>query len=240
MPDAVQHELSMLCDYFTANPLPRLQRKVEDVSLPACQQLMADLRRILDDGVGFAVIDRLPLDSIPDDCLVDLYWVLGQYIGRPVAQKWSGEMIYDVRDTGQSYQYGVRGSHTTVELVFHVDNAFARLPPDYVGLLCRQPAKQGGVSRFCSLYSVHEKIRARSTAALERLYRPMLFDRQKEHAEGAPPVTLAPFFTWKRDRLWARANSSLVRKGYTVADERMDSELLDALDLVDDVCRSEE
>jgi alpha-ketoglutarate-dependent taurine dioxygenase len=194
------------------------------------------MKSILDDGVGFAVLDRLPVEEFPIDVMVEVFWVLGQMIGRPVAQKWNGQMIYDVRDTGQKYRYGVRGSHTRVELVFHTDNAFALRVPDYVGLFCRNPAASGGLSRFCSLYTVHQRLMDCDRASLERLYRPMYFDRQKEHAEGAPRVCWAPFFSWRGDRMHARANTSLVRKGYQVAGEEMDDELWAALARIDAVC----
>jgi alpha-ketoglutarate-dependent taurine dioxygenase len=153
-----------------------------------------------------------------------------------VAQKWNGQMIYDVSDTGADYAYGTRGSYTSVELNFHTDNAFARMVPDYVGLFCRHPAKSGGVSRFCSLYSVHERLREQYPEALERLYQPVFYDRQKEHAEGAEPVCLAPYFSWRDERMFARANASLIRKGYAVAGEVMDSALTDALEAIDEVC----
>jgi alpha-ketoglutarate-dependent taurine dioxygenase len=149
-------------------------------------------------------------------------------------------MVYDVRDTGQAYEYGVRGSYTSVELVFHTDNAFAKMVPDYVGLLCRNPAASGGVSRFCSLYTVHERMLSLYPQCLERLYQPMYFDRQKEHKEGAEKVCYAPYFSWRGDRLFARANSSLVRKGYDVAQVEMDAQLAEALDAIDEVCASEE
>ncbi len=233
-------EIGRLADFFAANPLPLLQRRLDEVELPACIGLMKRMKSILDDGVGFAVLDRLPMDDYPIDTMLEIYWVLGQAIGRPVAQKWNGQMIYDVADTGADYAYGTRGSHTAVELVFHTDNAFARMVPDYVGLLCRHPAKRGGVSRFCSLYSVHERMRERYPVQLERLYQPMLFDRQKEHREGAAPVCLAPYFSWRGERLFARANSSLVRKGYEVAGEAMDPVLADALDAIDEICAAED
>jgi len=149
-------------------------------------------------------------------------------------------MIYEVRDTGAAYEYGTRGSYTSVELVFHTDNAFARMVPDYVGLFCRNPAKSGGVSRFCSLYSVHQRMLELYPEQLVRLYQPMLFDRQKEHREGAAPVCLAPYFSWRNDRLFARANSSLVRKGYQVAGESMDEALDAALDAIDEVCAAKD
>ena len=238
--DEALAEIQRLAVFFADNPLPILQRRLDELELPACRALMAQMKSILDDGVGFAVLERLPMDDFPLEIMLQVYWTLGQCIGRPVAQKWNGQMIYDVRDTGADYAYGTRGSHTSVELVFHTDNAFARVLPDYVGLLCRNPAKSGGVSRFCSLYSVHRRLLDRFPAQLERLYQPMFFDRQMEHAEGAPPVCLAPYFSWRHGRLFARANSSLVRKGYEVAGEPMDAALAAALDAVDEVCAADD
>ena len=240
LPDSARREIDRLVQYFQDNPLPILQRKLDECEIPACRELMARMKGILDDGVGFAVLDRMPLDGYPIDILLEVYWVLGQCIGRPVAQKWNGQMIYDVSDTGADYAYGTRGSHTSVELVFHTDNAFARMVPDYVGLFCRNPAKRGGVSRFCSLYSVHQRMFEQYPKHLERLYQPMLFDRQKEHREGAEPVCLAPYFSWCNNRMFARANSSLVRKGYEVAGETIDAALADALDAIDEVCAAQD
>jgi len=45
----------------------------------------------------------------------------------------------------------------------------------------------------------------------------MLFDRQKEHAENAPPTVWAPCFSWNGNQLKARVNVSLVQKGYEIS-----------------------
>jgi len=240
LPAAALDEIAGLARHFEDNPLPVLYRRLDDYEIPACRELMAGMKKVLDDGVGFAVLDRLPMNDFDKDTMLQIYWLLGQCIGRPVAQKWDGQMIYEVRDTGAAYEYGTRGSYTSVELVFHTDNAFARMVPDYVGLFCRNPAKSGGVSRFCSLYSVHQRMLELYPEQLVRLYQPMLFDRQKEHREGAAPVCLAPYFSWRNDRLFARANSSLVRKGYQVAGESMDEALDAALDAIDEVCAAKD
>jgi len=228
------NEIGMMVQYLRANPLPLLLRTPDVFSIPALQSTFVSARKILDDGCGFCVIEGLPMDDYDLDDMVACYWILGQLIGRTVAQKWDGTMIYDVTDTHQSYQdHGVRGSYTNVELVFHTDNAFGVSVPDYVGLLCRHPAVEGGISRFCSLYSVHNRMLERYPAELQRLYQPMLFDRQAEHAVNAPLNTWAPFFSWRDDKLAARANTSLVRKGYAVAGETMDGDLIAALDAMD-------
>ena len=159
--DEAKLELQRLGQFIEDNPQQLAQRKLKQQDLPHCRDLMRVMKHKLDHGAGFAVLDRLDVSAFALDTMVEIYWLLGQMIGPPVAQKWNGQMIYDVRDTGQQYSYGVRGSHTTVELLFHTDNAFARRVPDYVGLFCRNPAKEGGVSRFCSLYSVHQRMHKR-------------------------------------------------------------------------------
>lgn len=243
-----ENEICELGEFIASNPVQQLQRDIHSLSLPHCKAAMAKMKTILDDGVGFCVLDRLPMadlgnpstDRLDSEVLVEVFWLLGQMIGRPVAQKWNGQMIYDVKDTGIPHHNQIRGSHTNVELVFHTDNAFAKMVPDYVGLFCRFPAKQGGISRFCSLYTVHDRMHARYPDELARLYQPMYFNRQAEHHPNAPKVCLAPYFSWNGDRLSARANSSLVRAGYDVAEQEMDSLLADALDAIDEVCASDD
>ena len=229
-------EIDRLAEFLQQNPLPMLQRRLDEFELPACRQMMLAMKNILDDGVGFAVLDRMPMDDYPIETLLDIYWLLGQFVGHPVAQKWNGQMMYDVSDTGAEYAYGTRGSRTSVELNFHTDNAFARMPPDYVALFCRQAAKTGGISRFCSLYSVHQRMLEQYPQELARLYQPVFFDRQKEHHEGAEKICLAPYFSWREGRMFARANASLIRKGYEVAEQQMDDLLAAALDAIDEVC----
>jgi alpha-ketoglutarate-dependent taurine dioxygenase len=134
----------------------------------------------------------------------------------------------------------VRASWTNVELFFHTDNAFAVAPPWYVGLLCLHPARSGGVSRFCSLYTVHNRLLARDPRLLRRLYEPFYMDRQAEHAPGAPKVSRTPMFAFDGERLRARLSSSLVRKGYALMDAPLDPLGVEALAALDEVMRDED
>jgi hypothetical protein len=238
--ESAQTEIAELAYFILQNPVQNLQRRIENYSLPHLRQTLLAMKTILQDGVGFCVLNKLPMDDYPIEVMVEIYWLLGQLIGRPVAQKWNGEMIYDVRDSGVPHHNEIRGSHTNTELVFHTDNAFAKMPPEYVGLLCRYPAKQGGISRFCSLYTVHNRMHQQYPNELKRLYEPMFFNRQAEHHPDAPKISFAPYFSWNNDRLNARANSSLVRAGYDVAEESLDSQLSYALDAIDEICFSED
>jgi len=68
----------------------------------------------------------------------------------------------------------------------------------------------------------------------------MLFDRQAEHAPGTAKTCWAPFFSWKGSKLRCRANTSLVRKGYEVAEQWMDDALTAALAAIDEVSAAED
>ncbi|MFQ5955561.1 MAG: TauD/TfdA family dioxygenase [Kiloniellales bacterium] len=222
-------EIAAIVDAMHRHPLPVLLRAPDQFEMPHLSRLIARAKALLDQAPGVAVVDGLPLDDMDEADATALFWILGQLIGRPVAQKWDGTMIYHVRDTGQAYGYGVRGSTTRVELFFHIDNAFGRAPPDHVGVLCLRPAARGGVSRFCSVHSLHQRMLEAHPRLLARLYRPLFWDRQAEHAADAPKVARAPMFACDGRRLKARVNVDLVRKGYQVASQAMDSETEDAL-----------
>ena len=222
-------EIGELAAQLARDPLPVLLLDAEQFRLDACRAAMARVKSILSDGIGVAVVDRLPLDQLGCEHSIAAYWVLTGLLGPLVAQKWNGTMIYDVRDSGQAYGYGVRGSVTSVELTFHTDNSFAVAPPDYVGLLCLQPARRGGVSRFISLYTVHNEMLARHPAALARLYEPVFLDRQAEHAPDAPKVSWAPMLRWDGTRLWSRLAPMLVTKGYAVLGLEPPADVTDAL-----------
>ncbi len=233
--DAARDELLRMAQQMHDEPLPVLLRGPEQFAMRALRDFMVRARGLLDGYPGIAVIDGLPLDAMDEQEAVAIFWVLGKLVGRPVAQKWDGTMLYDVMDKGQSYAYGVRGSYTNVELLFHTDNAFAVAPPEYVVLLCIRPALEGGVSRFCSIHAMHNRMLAAHPRELERLYRCVLWDRQAEHAPGAPKVTKAPVFCYHDGQLSARLNVSLIRKGYDVAGVDIDSETRDALSALEAV-----
>ncbi len=233
-------EIRTMTDIISANPLPILLRESGQFKIPELRMIFSKAKKILSQECRFCVLERMPIEEISSEELVVCYWIISHLIGRTVAQKWDGTMIYDVTDTGKSLSYGVRGSYTNAELFFHNDNAFGICLPEYVGLFCKNQALKGGTSRFCSIYSVHNRMLENHPRQLERLYRPMLFDRQKEHKDGAEKMAWAPLFYWDGSQLHARVNISLVYKGYKLANKEMDNALEDSLESLSQVLSSED
>jgi Taurine catabolism dioxygenase TauD, TfdA family len=232
-PEEYRVELSAICleeigravDEIRAFPLPTILRGPEDFAMPACRERMARVRHILDSGVRFAIIDRLPVAEMDPEEATAIYWLLSSMVSRPVAQKLDGTMVYDVLDTGGQALpgSGVRPDKTNIEIRFHNDNAYNKVPPDYVGLLCLRQAQSGGHSRVISFHTVHNALLARYPDQLERLYRPFWFDRQREYRPGDNPIFAAPVFE-NIGELKARFSVHQISGGYALRDEPIDSE----------------
>jgi alpha-ketoglutarate-dependent taurine dioxygenase len=222
-------ELDAVARAVRDDPLPPLMLTPEQFRLDACAQAMTRVREMLRTGIGLAVLDRVPVERYAPDENRALAWLLGSLLGRLVAQKWDGTMLYDVKDTGKALEYGVRRSVTNLDLVFHTDAAWLDLPPELVGLYCINPAREGGVSRFVSLVSVHNEMARRHPALLARLYRAVPWDRQAEHAPGDTKISRRPVFSYDGGAFMACVNEKLIETGAELAGEPLDAEVREAL-----------
>ena len=220
-----QAEIDRAAAELAVNPLPVEVIKVSDVERPSCQATMARVRVQLEDGIGFAVVDRLPVERFDRDISRKLYWLLMSMTGRPVAQAWTGTMVYDVLDTGKKSTAGsgIRSSKTNGGQSYHCDNTF-NLPPDFVGLLCLQTAKKGGTSGLISLETVYNLLLEEFPEYLPRLYQPFYYDRQGEHAPDDLRWSYKPVFESDGDRINAYFNPRRVEHGYEMRGLEMDDE----------------
>jgi len=231
-PEDYRVELSVACldeirravDEIRAFPLPTIVRRPADFAMPACCEQMARVRRILDKGVRFAIVDRLPIAEMDAGEATAIYWILSSMVSRPVAQKLDGTLVYDVLDTGQQALpgSGVRPDKTNTEIRFHNDNAYNDTPPDYVGLLCLRQAMSGGHSRVISFHTAHNALLARHPNELPRLYQPFWFDRQREYHAGDRAVFAAPVFE-NPGELKARFSVHQINSGYALRGEPIDT-----------------
>jgi alpha-ketoglutarate-dependent taurine dioxygenase len=196
---------------------------------------MTTVKEVLDEGPGVTLIDRLSIQEYSRPVATAVYWVLGSLLGRPVAQNWEGLMLYDVRNTGKTHGDGVRGSVTNVELFYHTDNSYGLMPPQYIGLLCLQTAKTGGESRLINWAEVLKRLQAEKPHLVDRGFHNFLFERQKEHAPGAPAVLSKPVFKSNGKDINVCYSSRLMRTGYRMAEQDLDDAGKEFLDVVDEI-----
>jgi alpha-ketoglutarate-dependent taurine dioxygenase len=234
---ACRKELDQLVETLRANPLQTALLDAAEFALPACRQMMAKAKRWLEDGPGFVIIDKLPVREYGFSDSQAVYWILSQMVARPVAQSWDGKMVYDVRDLGKPPGNGVRPDITNAEQNFHTDNSYNLYAPDYVSLLCVQPAMEGGISSIVSFYTVYNEMLKRNPELLPRLYRPYLFDRQREHAPDDPTVIRHPLFQTFEGKLVCRLSHRHVINGYAMGGIAMDHETEEALEVLEETMR---
>jgi hypothetical protein len=234
IPDACLVEIDAAVEMLRRHPVPVLALSAADFEWPATRRLMAGVKAALDDGIGFTVLDRLPVDEYSKAELVTVYWLLSQMIARPVAQAFKGTLLYDVHDTGQKTSVRVRADLTNEDLSWHTDYGFNH-PPPYLGLLVLRTARSGGVSSAGSLHTGHDALLQRDPALLRRLYEPFVWNRQGEHPDGAPICTSNPIFTADGGQVRARFNRSLQPVGYRLVGQEIDRPGMDALNALHEV-----
>jgi len=237
-PERAAAELEGLIAGLRRDPLPTVLLSPPAEGFTACRAVMVEVGERLRGSAGLAVLDRVLVERYSEEENRAIGWVLGSLLGRLVAQKWDGTMLYDVRDSGKRLEYGVRRSVTNLELQFHTDAPWLALPPEQVGLLCLNQAPEGGVSRFVSLTDAHDTLARRAPSLLKRLYEPFPFDRQAEHAPEDAKVTWQPVFAERADGPVCRYNRALIETGGELAGEALDQEGREALDALRELVES--
>lgn len=234
IPRAALAEIEELVLNLRRHPMETVALDARDYALDACRRFMARVRDVLDRGVGFAVLDRLPTDALSREELKKIYWLLSGMIARPVAQSFDGRLLYDVVDTGAQIETRVRGDLTRQELSWHTDYGF-NFPPPHIGLLVLRAAQDGGASSVSSMLATHNLLRDRHPSLLERLYEPFCWNRQGEHAEGDVVVHRFPVFSYDGDEVRGRFIKWLLYRGYELAGENFDQSGKDAIETMFDI-----
>jgi alpha-ketoglutarate-dependent taurine dioxygenase len=196
---------------------------------------VAAIRAALEEGRGFVVVPTGGPQRYSHRQQAVLYWLLGSLLGRPVEQNVQGTLLYDVRDTGQDVRYGARFSVTNAESSFHTDSSFMETVTDYVGLLCLNDAKAGGLSQIVSGYAVRAELLARQPAAWTELTRPFHVDRRGGVRPGEGPTARYPVFAETDRGLLVRYLRYWIEVGHEKAGIPLSADQIAALDALDRV-----
>lgn len=216
-------------------PCPPTMLCVGEEPCAAGADELQPVKTALECGRGFAILRGPARERYSPQELQVCYWLLGQLLGRPLEQNVQGTLLYDVRDTGQDVRYGARFSVTNAESSFHTDNSFGSAVADYVGLLCIQPAKSGGLSQIVSGYSVHNELWTHHPGALETLYQPLHFDRRGGVRPGEGPTVQYPVLSWDGKGLIYRYLRYWIESGHEKIGQPLSEAQRRALDALDEV-----
>lgn len=138
-----------------------------DWQLPRLSRFARSIRFELTRGSG---VTRLaaPEGEWHEPTLQRLYLALGTLMGRSLD---TYGQLYEVKDRGSDHrQQRIPVSQTSASTSLHTDSSSAQVQPDLVGLLCLQPAREGGQSRLASALTAHRSLRNTCPELLEELY----------------------------------------------------------------------
>src|SRR5713226_5956290 len=195
--------------------LEDLQREHFDV--PSMRPVIDQIRHEIEDGRGFVVVRRLPVEDYSKDELGLIFWGIGTHLGRGLSQSVMGDRLGHVKDFSRE-DPGARAYRNKQELSPHTDSC------DLVGLLCLRNAQAGGgVSRLTSAISVHNALLAEHPDVLAALYRGYVRHRRGEEQPGELPYTpyRIPVYSNVEGKVSARYVRSYIEAGEAAAGRPM-------------------
>ncbi|MEM7250333.1 MAG: TauD/TfdA family dioxygenase [Pseudomonadota bacterium] len=135
------------------------------------------------DGSGFLLLRGLP-ESMSDEDYTAVFWALGGLFGPAVSQSNMGDRIGHVVNVGGD-DFRERAYRNRRELSMHTDRC------DVVGMMCLQPAFEGGLSSYASALALYNHIAKTRPELVEPLTRGFYYHRFGEQASNEPGITRA-------------------------------------------------
>ncbi|MGW2085021.1 TauD/TfdA family dioxygenase [Streptomyces sp. NPDC001880] len=216
--------------------LPLLKVTADDFPLPTLAGELARLSDVLENGRGFVLVKRIPVEQYGRAAASTVFWGLGQHLGVPVSQNAAGHMLGHARDTGATLaDPATRGYQTRARLPFHTDGS------DVLGLLCLRAARTGARTAVVSSAALYNAVLARRPDLVERLYRTHFLDRREEQSRGELPYSAVPFAFWNGGKLSVRYNRCYVESAQRFSDvPRLEPADVELFDLIDELAESPE
>ena len=205
--DADKAELMAATESIRASGVALEDINRDNFRLGAFAKVLRDVRRELSDGLGIVTLRGFPTERLDrlGQCIA--YFGLGAYLGLPISQNMKGHILGHVTDLGGDYaDPKTRGYTTSAELPFHTD------PSDYVGLLCLQTAKQGGMSRVASSVTLYNRMLERRPELVKELTSDFYRSKVGETNPGEEPWYKRPIILFTDGYFSANGSGSTIAK----------------------------
>ena len=200
--------------------------------LPTFSEKLATLKTQLIQGIGFSLLKGLPIEQYSQKKAATIFYGIGTHLGNARSQNAQGHVLGQVKNMGlDSTDPKVRLYQTKERQTFHTDSC------DVVGLLCMQPAKEGGLSLLVSANTVFNEMKQQRPDLLELLLQPIATDRRGEVPEGMLPYLLIPVFSYFHQKITPFYQRQYIESAQRFAEApRLTPQHFEALDLFDALC----
>ena len=191
--------------------------------------------KILINGCGFFVINGKELSNFGSDEKRSIHVIISKIIGKLLEQNKDQELVVVIKDIGKTMKTGGRYHQTKEGGSYHTDGSHIfKNPPDYVGLLCINPAKKGGVSKFMSAYTIHNRLLENKTLQ-KILYERFHHDKKNENLEKNDPTRFEPIFQFVNNELKFKYQRELIFTGHKKANQPLMPEQLQAIEFLEEI-----
>ena len=191
--------------------------------------------KILISGCGFFVINGHELSNLSLDEKRSIYTIISKIIGKLLEQNKDHEKVVVIKDLGKTMKTGGRYHQTKEGGSYHTDGSHIfKNPPDYVGLLCINPAKSGGVSKFMSAYTIHNKL-LKKQKLQKILYEKFHHDKKNENMGEENATRFEPIFQFVNNELKFKYQRELIFTGHEKAKQPLTQIQIQAIEFLEEI-----
>ena len=224
-------EVEAAAGMITEQDKPIVEINKENFPLPVLGPRLEELTTQLLDGIGFALVSRIPVERYSVQQAATMFYGVGAHLGSARMQNALGHVLGHVCDLNMhSAEPNVRIYQTNDRQTFHTDSS------DIVGLLCLKKARKGGESLLVSGVTIYNEMLKARPDLVRLLFDPIATDRRGEIPEGMQPFFSIPVFSWDQGHL-----TVMYQRQYIDSAQRFDNampltqEHLQALDMFDEL-----
>ena len=195
---------------------------------------------ILLNGCGFFVINGSIFHTFSKKEKILIFTIISKILGELLPQNKTKDLLVEIKDIGKSMASGGRYHQTNESGSFHTDGSHIYSnPPDYIGLVCINQAKNGGESKFVSAYTIHNKMLAKNKELLKILYEKFYHDRKGEQSIDETLARYEPVFEFKQNKLNFKYQRELLNTGHEKLNKPFTLAQKSALDFLDSILMDE-
>ncbi len=228
----------------TINQLFKNRTQLLELPNPTYTLLLNEIQKLkktlLNDGFGFFVIDGNSFKKFSKEEIRQIYTLISMMLGSLYFQNISNEKFVEIKNEGKSMKSGGRYHQTNEGGSYHTDSPQVKNVPDFIGLLCINPAKSGGSSKFVSVYTLHNILLKKHFDNLKILYSKFYFDKRGEFYENESPVIFEPILKYENDFLSMRYLRDYIDGGYKIMNKHLTPEQIESLNLLDKIIENNE
>lgn len=196
----------------------------DDFPIHDLNPLFTQYAEEMENGKGFLLLSRLPIERYTEDDLKIIYYGLGLHMGSPVCQNLKGDFLGNVMNVGDINKKETRVYETNAYLPYHTDLS------DVFGLLCVRKAKTGGLTSLVSAGAVYNEILEHFPEYLGVFYRPMYYAHLGEDSSNKAPV-----FSYHDNKLSCRYLRQYIELGHELQERPLSRVEIEAMDKFDEI-----